>query len=258
VGDVKPAAVKRNIASQAMASTVLLLTTALVLGPGCDGTRAGAHPGLDAAPEMDTAAAADLSVVETAPDTSEGRDLAGGDTASTDVAAADAANPPGPPYVTTIRLMNVGSKPVIVQQGMSGPGACSYGFQIAGGGLPNIRRIAHLERPDSICACERCHAGAARPLVCDSNDPICEQPLSLAPGATLDFPWDGMIVFNGPPPLGSDCPITACDLVAPVPAGLYQFSLTFPAQAGADPVTYRSESALPAPDGRVVIAVGGN
>jgi hypothetical protein len=82
--------------------------------------------------------------------------------------------------------------------------------------------------------------------------------LSLAPGATFDFPWDGMIVFNGPPPPSSDCPVATCDLVAPVPAAPYQFVFTLPAQAGADPVSYRSNSALPAPDGRVVLAVGAN
>lgn len=177
-----------------------------------------------------------------------------GDAMADDAAAVDGTTPSGPPFPTTIRLMNVGSGPVIIQQGGGGPGACTYGFIINGGNLPNARRMADLERPDSICACERCHATASRPLVCESNDPICQEPFSLAPGATWDFPWDGLILFSAAPPAGSDCPVATCDQVAAVPAGSYQFVISLP---GADAGAYRSNSDLPAPNGRVVIAVGG-
>jgi hypothetical protein len=153
-----------------------------------------------------------------------------------------------PPFPTIIRVVNTGTInfPIYFQRSFT----CPLGFMIRGDATGGLASTS-IEQPDTTCDCATCGQGLGGGPRCISNDLLCEDPpLTLSPGGTFDFSWDGTVLtWFDAGTAEANCPVR-CSRFTPVPSGTYLFSLTQPAG------TFEAAAAaLPAPNGVVVIPV---
>ena len=156
------------------------------------------------------------------------------------------APPAGPPFATIVRVTNAGAADIRLVRGQVG--ACGLGLMIQGG--EPVAIPTSIEPPDYWCECATCASRSDGSPRCESNDPICDEPpYVLAPGAHLDYPWDGVaLIWLSPTLVATPCTIT-CSVFAPIPAGSYAFTLRH--STGDHTV----QATLPAPGGIVEIPV---
>ena len=160
--------------------------------------------------------------------------------------APDAALPATPPFATIVRVINVGAGDLRLYRGTVG--ACGLGLMIQGGAP--VADPTSIEPSDYWCECATCASTTNGFPRCEFSDPICDEPPTvLAPGAHLDYPWDGVaLVWLSPTLVATPCTIR-CSVFAPIPAGSYAFTLR---HATGD---HTVQATLPAPGAVVEIPV---
>jgi hypothetical protein len=152
-----------------------------------------------------------------------------------------------PPFAITIRLTNVGAADVHI---FLRPSGC-FGDLLIQGASP-FDQPTSIQEQDYSCDCTDCTKtnGRAR---CQSTDFICDEPpVVLAPGAHLDYGWDGIAqVWLPAPPAGSEC-LGRCSVFVRAAPGDDTFTFQQSDRA------YSVRSPLPPPGGVIEIPLGGS